>query len=327
MGQQGRNYKASIKALKGHRPYMEDEFIVAGGSRFVGVFDGHGGAKVSGYLRANLYQQYLQAISQCPDPKSPSKEDVAAALVKAFSKVDGDVQSTRQWTYQGSTAVVCVLHTDAKTGVDTIVSANIGDSRAILSRSKRAVDLTSDHKPNSPAESARIKALGGKVTWFGFTDKKGRPIEGSGVYRINGNLAVARAVGDRSERPFVTAEPEIRELLSEGSNDEFIVLASDGVWDVMSSKDTVDFVNNMMSSTVGSLLEGGGAGGNGHGATSRSTDVKISDWAMHQKDDRGIIREALTKRKKRMSQYIADEALRRGSSDNICVVCVWLNES
>ena len=68
--------------------------------------------------------------------------------------------------------------------------------------------------PPSPLDfrslQKRVTDLGGKVSWFGYRDSDNKPIPGSGVYRINGNLAVARAVGDRSETPFVTAEPEVR---------------------------------------------------------------------------------------------------------------------
>ena len=48
-----------------------------------------------------------------------------------------------------------------------MISANVGDSRAILSRAGTAIDLTKDHKPNDPVERARIESLGGRVDWFG----------------------------------------------------------------------------------------------------------------------------------------------------------------
>jgi hypothetical protein len=51
-----------------------------------------------------------------------------------------------------------------------------------------------------------VKQLGGTVRWYGLLEQDGTPMEGMGVYRINGNLAVARAIGDRSERPFVSSE-------------------------------------------------------------------------------------------------------------------------
>lgn len=63
-----------------------------------------------------------------------------------------------------------------------------------------------DHKPNKQSELERVKQLGGTVRWYGLLEQDGSPMEGMGVYRINGNLAVARAIGDRSERPFVSSE-------------------------------------------------------------------------------------------------------------------------
>jgi serine/threonine protein phosphatase PrpC len=321
-----RTFKPSVKAIKGIRPYMEDENFIGPGSRFVGVFDGHGGAKVSKYIKDNLYVQYVAAVASCPNPDFPSKVDIKEAITAAFGKVDDEVQATRHWMLQGSCAVAVIIHTDEVSGVDTIISANIGDSRAILSRAKRAIDLTSDHKPNVLAEKKRIEKLGGKVKWDGSTDEKGRPIEGSGVYRINGNLATSRAIGDRTERPFVSAVPEVREVNME-INDEFIILASDGVWDVMTSQETVSFVNNLMSQAIGSLSEERAGNNSNNRRSSRSPiDVKISDWAMHNKDDRGIIRDAIMRRKRKMGEYICAEAMRRGSSDNICVVCLWPNE-
>ena len=66
-----------------------------------------------------------------------------------------------------------------------------------------------DHKPNKQSELERVKKLGGTVRWYGLLEQDGTPMEGMGVYRINGNLAVARAIGDRSERPFVSSAFEI----------------------------------------------------------------------------------------------------------------------
>lgn len=141
---------------------MEDEFIVSPGSKFVGVFDGHGGSKVSQYLRDELYGKFKE---KC---KGGGIEEVVEALKDSFKEVDSEVQSVKKWSYQGSTAVVCYMHDDEESGEVTIVSANVGDSRAVLSRGGKAKDLTVDHKPNDKREKARIKKLGGKVSWFGF---------------------------------------------------------------------------------------------------------------------------------------------------------------
>ncbi len=210
------------------------------------------------------------------------------ALTSAFKTIDEEVTKISHWSYQGSTAVAVLLchiatsspsSTVMTTNTDTtnidserkdktiLISANVGDSRAVLCRCGDAIDLTIDHKPNHPAERERIEKLGGKVKWCGpVHPKTGEPIHhrsmsissnssnnnmkysnkgGSvrettrrvaGVYRINGNLALSRAIGDRSERPLISSEVEIRQLELDHDCDEFIILASDGLW--------VSFINN-----------------------------------------------------------------------------------
>ena len=131
---------------------MEDEFFVAPDSRFVGVFDGHGGSKVSEFLRENLYGGFREALGRGGEGLDETEEALRVCLREA----DKVVQSKGRWSYQGSTAVVCVLHTDeAEGGATTVLSANVGDSRAVLSREGEAVDLTTDHKPNDPREKVR----------------------------------------------------------------------------------------------------------------------------------------------------------------------------
>jgi serine/threonine protein phosphatase PrpC len=184
-------------------------------------------------------------------------------LESALEKVDREVQRISHWSYQGSTAVVVWIHEDRqqlpvvsedshdqtpKNSTEsqrTIIAANIGDSRAVLCRNDTAWELTRDHKPNDPTEQARIEALGGKVVWCGDLDKEGEPILESGVYRVNGNLALSRAVGDRSERPHVTAEPEIIAVPLQ-EDDDFIIIASDGLWDVFESNEAVDLVQRLI---------------------------------------------------------------------------------
>jgi serine/threonine protein phosphatase PrpC len=78
-------------------------------------------------------------------------------------------------------------------------------------------------QPNRPDETARIKAAGGTVYFHG-------------VWRVGGILAVSRAIGDRILKPYVTAKPEIR-TWNLGASDRCLVLASDGLWDVLSIRD------------------------------------------------------------------------------------------
>ena len=191
----------------------------------------------------------------------PSVNDFQTALESALEKVDREVQRISHWSYQGSTALVVWIHeerqhaqlderkeatsTNTTECQRTIIAANIGDSRAVLCRNNTAWELTRDHKPNDPTEQARIESLGGKVVWCGDVDKEGAPILEEGIYRVNGNLALSRAIGDRSERPHVTAEPEVIALPLE-KEDEFIILATDGLWDVFESNEAVDLVQRLI---------------------------------------------------------------------------------
>jgi protein phosphatase 1G len=128
----------------------------------------------------------------------------------------------------GCTAVCAVVRGDA------LVVANAGDSRCVLSRAGRAVAMTQDHKPNDPEEFARITAAGGFVA------------DG----RVNGSLNLSRALGDLEykqarqlppQAQAVTAFPEVRAERLQGG-DEFLILACDGIWDVLTNQEAVDFV-------------------------------------------------------------------------------------
>jgi serine/threonine protein phosphatase PrpC len=282
--------------------------------RFAAVYDGHGGAAVSKYLRQNLFQK-VQAHLPADGPPDDG-EAVMTALKSAFRDVDEEVLAVSHWSYMGSTAVAVVVHQGP--GGGHIITANVGDSRAVLGRGGKAIDLTKDHKPNCPTELERIEKLGGNVRWYGFFDPEGRPIEGTGVYRINGNLAVARAIGDGTERPFVSGSADIRAFPMDPEGDQFIILATDGLWDVMSSDEAVTFVHSVMGGAMGALREGGGT--TTITAGDRPVDLKLSDWTRRYTNDRGMIRAALVRRKKKMARYLTDEAIRRGTMDNVCMI-------
>lgn len=282
---------------------MEDEALIQ--SDVVAVFDGHGGASVSRYVRQNLYG-HIQAIlprvledqrqlaegqeeeenaettSEATNPKA-TPHDYQTTMCRALEKINKEVMRIVHWSYQGSTAVVCWLHegpgrlstandSDAKTDDDmvrTLVAANIGDSRLVLSRNGEAIALSRDHKPDDPIEMEYIERQGGKVTYP------------SGIPRVNGVMALSRAIGDRSETPSIRAEPDlILETLS--VKDDFYILATDGLWDVMTNQEVVDFLHQCF-------------------------DGDLSDNS----------RQELTKQ-------LVLEALERGAEDNITVLIVWL---
>lgn len=121
----------------------------------------------------------------------------------------------------------------------TLTVANAGDSRCVLCRDGQAVDMSVDHKPTQEEERNRILKAGGFIS------------DG----RVNGCLALSRAIGDlefkRSyelgpEEQVVTAYPELKTLEVQ-PQDEFIILACDGIWDVLTSQACVDFVRTKIA--------------------------------------------------------------------------------
>ncbi|KAK1373942.1 Protein-serine/threonine phosphatase [Heracleum sosnowskyi] len=117
-----------------------------------------------------------------------------------------------------------------KLGNGELVVSNAGDCRAVISRGGVAVALTSDHRPSREDEKSRVMALGGLVE-----------CTRGGVLRINGSLAVSRGIGDECLKPWVIAEPETKVLAIE-PDFEFLILASDGLWDKVSNQEAVDVV-------------------------------------------------------------------------------------
>lgn len=211
-------FPVSVHSIQGHREYMEDNYAIS--KDFVALFDGHGGAKVSQYLRQNLYAA-LKQTNVHGDPPT--------ALHHAIHTVNEEICRIMPWSFQGSTGIMTWI-------VDgTLYTANVGDSRAVLSHRGQAVALSKDHKPTDPSEYERIHQAGGFVS---------RRL--GDIPRVNGNLALSRAFGDRAERPAVIADPDISVLELDDACD-FVVLGTDGVWDVMSSYDVVEFVKEARS--------------------------------------------------------------------------------
>ncbi|KAG7369375.1 protein phosphatase 2C [Nitzschia inconspicua] len=181
---------------------------------WLGVFDGHGGDKASQFC-ADWLSSYVRNEESYPF-------DLGYSMKNAFTAIDEDFVATGH--PDGSTACAATL-----VGGRRIVCANAGDSRAIVvRRDGTVVRLSRDHKPGMPDETRRISELGGRVIYWGR-------------WRVEGLLAVSRSVGDASLKPYVTAEPEVCEY-DIGKDDWFLVMSSDGVWDVMDNEEAAHVV-------------------------------------------------------------------------------------
>lgn len=239
---------------------------------FFGVFDGHGGPYASIYLAQYLHVNVAEALAEVgPEllsifneigetkaadtsedagdvrrAKDRMDEIVEQALARAFLKTDDDFITTSEHAQNGSTATTALIIGQR------LYCANVGDSRTILCRNFQAVALSRDHKPTVEEEAKRIKDAGGFV------------ISG----RVMGELAVSRAFGDAEfkrgiqaiieeeggklptgqdgeeknwDQPLVIAEPEVT-ATTITEDDQFLLLACDGLFDVYSSEDVVRIV-------------------------------------------------------------------------------------
>ena len=181
---------------------------------YFGIFDGHGGDKAAQFC-ADWLTAYIRNDKSYP-------YDLGYAMKTAFTTIDEDFVNT---SYpDGCTACAVTM-----VGGRRIVCANAGDSRAIVVRKDGSiVRLSRDHKPGMPDETRRITDLGGRVIYWGR-------------WRVEGLLAVSRAIGDASLKPYITAEPEICEY-DVGKDDLFLIMSSDGVWDVMDNEEAAHVV-------------------------------------------------------------------------------------
>lgn len=230
------NFRVGSSCMQGWRIKMEDCHVHIlslpddPGSAFFAVYDGHGGAAIAQYAGKHLHE-YITNRSEY------KAGDIVKAIQQGFLELDAAMQNDPVLkNEQAGTTVIALLVKD-----DILYSANAGDSRAVASIDGTAVPLSRDHKPILNGERKRILAAGG---WVEFN-------------RVNGQLALTRALGDfmfkqnkhkPPEEQIVTAFPEVLEFpITE--NWEFVVLACDGIWDVLTSEEVIDFVRSRLVQT------------------------------------------------------------------------------
>ncbi|XP_075522436.1 protein phosphatase 2C 50-like [Primulina tabacum] len=272
----------------------DDQFIDGVNSRlsqltghFFGVYDGHGGLHVANYCRDRLHSalaEELEAIKMDLNEgisKHGCEQKWRTAFSKCFIKVDDEVGGKATLNpvvpeTVGSTAVVALVCSSH------IIVANCGDSRAVLCRGKEPMALSVDHKPNREDEYARIEAAGGKVIqWNG--------------HRVFGVLAMSRSIGDRYLKPWIIPDPEVM-FVPRAREDDCLILASDGLWDVMTNEEACDMARRRI------LLWH-----KNNGATLPT--------------ERG---EGIDPAAQAAAEFLSNRALQKGSKDNITVIVIDL---
>lgn len=205
----------------GFREVMEDEHAVYDDEAMLffsaEIYDGHGGSRPARAAAEMLTPAFLHALKMEMKKPGADRRSEAELLREAYLEVDAYI--TKKRARAGTCAVQFYIRRDR------FMAANTGDSRAIIGAGEGVTVLTRDHKPDDAPELSRIEALGGTVAVFG-------------VPRVEGILAISRALGDTCLKPFVTAEPRIVEGRLGRDNDR-AVLACDGVWDVLSPEEVI----------------------------------------------------------------------------------------
>lgn len=264
--------KVHTISLKGERQQNEDthEVIINLDGKncknkdvnFYAVFDGHGGKQVSSFLKEYLPKFFTDKRVEYPIGKR--------YVVNVYDHIQKTLSANSYSKYTGSTGLV-VIHFKFE-GCDYLNVINNGDCRCVLGRDNFAMPLTKDHKPNWPEEYHRITTLGGKIEFDGYD------------WRIK-DLSVSRAFGDVAATPFVTHRPDLFRYKIDKA-DKFMILSCDGLTDVLSNSDIVNFVlMNCYSSDLKTRI---------------NPNINIA---------------------KKLAEY----ALKRGSNDNVSVIAVFFD--
>ncbi len=226
-----------IACTQGPRETMEDEDFagiilpqINGNpikASVFGIYDGHGGANASAFVKENL-PQYLTKALEKHNQNGLMDEGIWDALKECFIQLGADYSHD----IDGTTATIVMILND------NIWVANVGDSRTILVLDDETIQLSEDGNPEIDRYKKKIEKLGGYIE------------EVNGVARVNGNLAVARAIGDKlvkgkegqccvSSNPKITCYP-----LSKAKNG-YLVLACDGLYDVATTNNVGNAINTM----------------------------------------------------------------------------------
>lgn len=248
--------------IQGRRNTIEDFHTIHlnQNHQFYGIFDGHLGNIASKFSASSFYDEVQESLSTLDDEIKSSdcdrkwKEKVAHDIEQSFHNLhEGilkaiDSSPAGVMREAGTTATILYVTELA------VVIANVGDSRAVLSRwdhdgNKKKVtglQLTIDHVASSPKEQEGVIERGGFISSSG------------GIDRVNGSLSVSRSLGDVLLAPYLSRIPHVLALTKEevhrrcGQDPDlinepcFIVVASDGLWDVVDNQEAVDFVEQVL---------------------------------------------------------------------------------
>ncbi|RLN65271.1 hypothetical protein BBJ28_00003453 [Nothophytophthora sp. Chile5] len=264
-----------VSSLQGRRSTQEDRWVVfpevaaalkyaeappapwSTQSAYVGLYDGHGGEECANILHEQLHTWIFRS------PEAPSL--TCKDLQDCFEALDSSVCDylLHKDDLSGSTATGVVLRPMAG-GKLLLTIAHVGDCRLVLSkRDGTIIDLTRDHRLTLEAERERVLQLGGRVVnnrvngvmaitrAFGDLEFKGLLGRSSGDsssgFSAFGQFSRASAREDEKVPALLTARPDVHDLELDPREDDFLVLACDGLWDVLTSEEATSILRDRVA--------------------------------------------------------------------------------
>jgi serine/threonine protein phosphatase PrpC len=194
------------------------------------VCDGHGGKQVAEFIAPIIQEKFTNRNMYYPidtELKNKIFDELQLILIRHPRNIAKNC---------GCTCLIMVRFFNFKSRRKYIQLFNAGDSRAVLSKNGLAIALTKDHKPIWPDEKKRIFRI------CKANKEKGKIYYDGGDWRV-GDLSVSRSLGDLDNTPYVTHIPDTF-LFKLNENDEFVILACDGLWDVVQNHEAVNFVKD-----------------------------------------------------------------------------------
>ncbi|KAL7557028.1 hypothetical protein ACA910_014241 [Epithemia clementina (nom. ined.)] len=293
--------------IQGRRQVIEDFHTIEllSDQQFYGIFDGHSGNLASKYATSFLFRSMITRLNSLEsigsedgkgslwvdsvvNKTSKAFHDIHHGFLRALSKKFGGAIMDRS----GTTATVMLVN--SRGPEESIILANLGDSRAVLSTETNGtldgIQLTKDHTAADPTERKSVEARGGFVRVH------------NGVARVNGTLVVTRSIGDAALAKYLSQTPDVfpfkkHELLQRCGDLRggaqvpcFVILASDGLWDMVDNQEAVWMV---------------------------AETVQLSSEQSSWRDNSSL---------QKAAEALVHEAYVRGSTDNIGVCVIALEE-
>ncbi|XP_026883213.1 protein phosphatase, Mg2+/Mn2+ dependent, 1Lb [Electrophorus electricus] len=228
----------AVYSIQGRREHMEDRFEVLtdvvnkSHPSIFGIFDGHGGEAAAEYAKTHLPEVLKQQLQTYEKEKENSLLSYQTILEQQVLSVDREILEKLSASYDeaGTTCLVALL-SDKELTV-----ANVGDSRGVLcDKDGNAIPLSHDHKPYQLKERKRIKKAGGFISF-------------NGSWRVQGILAMSRSLGDYPLKNLnvLIPDPDVLTFDLDKLQPEFMILASDGLWDAFSNEEAVRFIKERL---------------------------------------------------------------------------------